>query len=221
MKYSGRIIGLTFSTIGCFGGSVYIHLFFEERTALILALLTISVVGWRMGSKYDEVKFFSEKDMLTNVYNRRFVYNFFPKILSKVNKNKDKLSIFVIDIDNFKKINDSFGHEKGDSVIHSLSKILFQNSRNTDVVSRWGGDEFLLIIPIADEMFSGIFLERVNAELEEVSKKLGFTVSISVGKSIYPDNATEFDDLIKIADKQMYQQKKQKKEQEELPIEAV
>lgn len=218
MKYSGRIIGLTFSTIGCFGGSVYIHLFFEERTVLILALLTISVVGWHMGRKYDEVKFLSEKDMLTNVYNRRFVYNIFPKILSKVNKNKDKLSIFIIDIDNFKKINDSFGHEKGDSVISCLSKILLQNSRNTDVVSRWGGDEFLLIIPIADEMFPEIFLERVNAELEEVSRKLGFTVSISVGKSIYPDNATEFDDLIKIADKQMYQQKKEEKE---LPVEAV
>ncbi|GIM46263.1 hypothetical protein DNHGIG_18120 [Collibacillus ludicampi] len=141
---------------------------------------------------------------MTELYNRRFVYKTFPKILAKAKKRNQRIQVFIVDVDDFKKINDSFGHEIGDSVLQSISTALLQNTRKTDIVARWGGDEFLIILSCDDSL---PFIERIEENLQKISNEIRRNISISIGNSIYPDNGGSLDDLIKNADKDMYKLK--------------
>jgi diguanylate cyclase (GGDEF)-like protein len=165
---------------------------------------------WWLGKKYDEAKFYSEKDALTEVYNRRFVLKIFPNLLEQADRNKEKLSVFVVDIDNFKKINDTYGHDVGDAVIRGISDSLLKNTRKSDLVTRWGGDEFLVIMPHSDEMCPSLLLQHMDKDLKDSSNRLGINISVSIGKSTYPENAIRLDDLIRFADKSMYELKSAK-----------
>lgn len=173
----------------------------------------LSPFFWWLGFQYDKAKFLAEKDFLTEVYNRRFVYEFFPKLLAKVDKNKEKLSVFVLDIDDFKEINDTRGHEVGDSVIQSISNIILKNTRKGDLLARWGGDEFLLITIYTDNMCPSLLIERIETHLRNVSTNLGANISVSIGHSTYPSesNPRNLDGLIKRADHNMYEMKALKK----------
>lgn len=136
MKYTGRIGGIIFT----FANALLGYILHPQTTLSELLLVTIGnlvLCSW-LGKKYDEAKFYSEKDPLTEVYNRRFIIKSFPKILNKVNRNNENLSLFVIDIDDFKKINDTYGHEIGDSVIRGIAKAFLNNTRRTDVIALLG-----------------------------------------------------------------------------------
>jgi diguanylate cyclase (GGDEF)-like protein len=210
MKYTGRIGGVLFVFINS-----VLNLKLSDQPLLGTQQILFSVANlalcWWLGKKYDEAKFYSEKDPLSQVYNRRFVMKLFSKLLAKVNRKNEKLTLFVLDIDNFKEINDTFGHEIGDSVITEIAKGLTMLTRKTDVVARWGGDEFIVIMPYSDEANPDLLVERINHHLEDVSQKLGMTITISIGQSAYPDNAKNLVDLIRIADKRMYERKFGKK----------
>jgi diguanylate cyclase (GGDEF)-like protein len=149
---------------------------------------------------------------LIEIYNRRFVIKTFPKLLAKANKKKETLTVFIVDIDNFKKINDTQGHEFGDSVIHCIANALMKNIKKPDILARWGGDEFLIIMQNNDHMFSVAILEHVQAGLEHSPIQFGMPLSVSIGTSVYPDNGGNLNDLIKYADKRMYERKAEKRE---------
>ncbi|MBP1932554.1 GGDEF domain-containing protein [Ammoniphilus resinae] len=161
--------------------------------------------------QYDKAKFLAEKDVLTEVYNRRFVYGIFDKMVIKVNANHQKLSLFVVDVNEFKSINDTYGHEVGDEVLLRISNTLLQNTRKVDVVARWGGDEFLIIAPFTDREGTAVIIKRIEKELQELSKQMKADISVSIGTAMYPTDAKTLDDLIKVADKNMYQVKESKK----------
>jgi diguanylate cyclase (GGDEF)-like protein len=211
MKYTGRISGVLFVIINGVLG-LKLHLQGPLGIKQLLILAGNLALCWWLGKKYDEAKFYSEKDPLSQVYNRRFVLKLFSKLLTKVNNKNEKLSIFVLDIDNFKEINDTFGHEIGDNVIAEIAKSLTNLTRKTDIVARWGGDEFLVILPFSDGSNQNSLVDRINTQLEEVSQKLGIAITTSIGQSIYPDHAKNLVDLLKFADKQMYENKFAKKE---------
>ncbi len=210
MKYTGRIGGVIFVFVNLILNLLFNdhNMFNIERFFIVLANLALC---WWLGMKYDEAKFYSEKDPLTGVYNRRFVIKLFKKLLARVKKRKGNLSLFVIDINNFKNINDSHGHEVGDTVIFEIAKAFSKSIRKTDIVARWGGDEFLVIMPYSDDATPTNVMERVWEDLEEASEKLEVPISISIGKSVYPENADNLVELIRIADKQMYERKFAKK----------
>lgn len=94
--------------------------------------------------QYDKAKYFSEKDTLTGVYNRRFVEAIFPKLLAQVERKNEQLSLSIVDCNDFKPINDTYGHKIGDEVLITLSSLLAGEIRKSDIVARWGGDEFLI-----------------------------------------------------------------------------
>jgi len=187
----------------------YIYLGYPLTSYPVIGAAFLFVI-FKAGKQYDKVKFFSERDNLTECYNRGFVDEIFPALLVRMNKKNEKLSLAILDCDNFKTINDTFGHEKGDLVLQELSTLLLTAVRKSDMVVRWGGDEFLIIAPYADKKDIEIIVNRVENELLEISQKLQIGISVSSGLATYPRDGKKINDLIHIADRNMYVLKNKK-----------
>jgi diguanylate cyclase (GGDEF)-like protein len=170
----------------------------------------ILLICFWLGKQYDMVKFLSEKDSLTKIYNRRYVYHTFPKLSMLIDKRDEKLCLFLIDIDHFKIINDTYGHQMGDRVLQQLSNILLANTRERDIVARLAGDEFLIIAPFNNEKNKDMIINRINKELKKSSEELNIDIFVSIGTSEYPNDARALDTLLNIADDNMYKVKSQK-----------
>ena len=140
-------------------------------------------------------------DNLTGVYNRKF----FDAKAKKIISAKSISSLIFIDLDDLKKINDTKGHSAGDEALRKLASILKKSIRGDDVVSRYGGDEFVLLLSGADLDAS---IEIVKRIIDRVSKE---DFSISAGISVYPRDGKELEKLIKVADSRLYKAKSEGK----------
>jgi len=156
----------------------------------------------------------SRTDSLTGCYNRRYGLELLDRQLKLSHRSKSFLLLAFLDVDNFKSINDTFGHEEGDKVLIKTVKLLKSNLREIDIICRMGGDEFLLIFPESSLKEAPLILERLNKDLTKLNqiKKKPYKIDLSVGLSEYnPDNPLTMDELIRIADRKMYEEKKKKK----------
>ncbi len=121
-------------------------------------------------------------DILTGVYNRYFLENVIPRELKKVERYKQPLSVIFIDIDNFKYINDYYGHNKGDMVLKIIGNIFKKNIRKTDLPIRYGGDEFLIFLPFTSEKDAVKIAEKLKSIISySCKKKLNIDVTVSAG----------------------------------------
>ncbi|WP_187373192.1 GGDEF domain-containing protein [Bacillus rubiinfantis] len=165
------------------------------------------ILAWFFGRKFDEAKYFSEKDPLTEIYNRRIIEPFFTKITSIADRNQQMVTVFLIDVNNFKMINDQYGHQKGDDLLKHLAKLLVNCMRTSDVVARWGGDEFIIICPnITNLAAIDEINKRINERLE-TSTFFDLDISLSIGSATYPNEGKNLEQLIRTADKKMYKMK--------------
>ncbi|MBZ4682482.1 GGDEF domain-containing protein [Thermodesulfobacterium sp.] len=155
------------------------------------------------------------KDELTGLYNRYYLKDYLAKLIEKLKRNKNnKLFLIFIDLDNFKLINDTYGHNKGDNVLKEVAEILTANFRKYDIISRYGGDEFIVLLESNEDPTKRINALRQN--IEEIFKE--FNLSFSYGISIFPDDIENINMptqeiiklLIEIADKRMYEEKTKK-----------
>jgi diguanylate cyclase (GGDEF)-like protein len=212
MKYTGRIIALLIVAISTLAFIFYhylSHIYLDMIYTVFVSALYL-LFGWCLGKQYDQVKYLSEKDLLTESYNRRFVMDIFPKLKSLSDRKMQKLMIFLIDVDDFKSINDQFGHAMGDHVLQLISSTLKKVCRDSDYIVRWGGDEFLGLFPCTDESGMNELQIRLHHDLNKMSNIISAKVSLSVGYAIYPDEGVALNDLIKIADRKMYSDKRDK-----------
>lgn len=177
----------------------------------LISLIFFCEIGWWLGKQYDRKKDDSEKDELTNIYNRRFVMRVAPKLLLLAKRKNKKLGISIVDVDNFKSINDNYGHQIGDSVLRDISTALVKVMRENDIVARWGGDEILIISLLMKTKFPEPILQRIERKLNEVSQQNNVNVTVSIGTAVFPDDGMSFDELIKEADRNMYIFKSTKK----------
>lgn len=159
--------------------------------------------------KNDELDKMSKTDYLTGLANRRFMMERIKEELARKERNKTNMSILMCDIDHFKRINDTFGHEIGDLVIkevtHHINKIL----RKYDVVSRWGGEEFLILLPDMGEKDACIIAEKIRKEIEiskVTAQKIECRVSITIGLTEYNEKIS-ISDNINNADEALYEGK--------------
>jgi diguanylate cyclase (GGDEF)-like protein len=167
----------------------------------------VTALAWFNGKQYDKAKYYSEKDPLTNAYNRRYGERKFVSMKEKLNRSKEKLAIYVIDINEFKKINDTFGHPFGDEILKKVTHQISASLGEKDLLCRWGGDEFIILSPhgkSSEEVHQTI--NRIEKSIKRISIK-EFNLSISLGTSIYPTEADTLHNLIKLADQKMYHQK--------------
>jgi diguanylate cyclase (GGDEF)-like protein len=211
MKYTGRITIVTVALILIVAIRIYGNLYLNYSPINFPYFgMVIILIFWWLGKQYDTVKFLSEKDFLTKIYNRRYVIHTFPKLSALVDRKNEKLSLFLIDVDNFKLINDTHGHETGDTALQRISNILLLSTSKSDIIARWAGDEFLIIAPFTDENSKDILINRINKELKKSSEELNLDISVSIGTSEYPYDAKTLDVLLNIADQNMYKLKSQK-----------
>jgi diguanylate cyclase (GGDEF)-like protein len=221
MKYTGRIY---LSLIAIFSWAILIYFMYQEYRRIdfvfYIATAGYTIFGWWLGKQYDIARFYSDKDSLTKVYNRRFIFETLSKLIGKCDRYKivkkreiknKSLCLFVIDVDQFKKINDTYGHVKGDLVLKCVADVLMHSIRKTDFVGRWGGDEFIIIAPFVEKSMVPIITKRIEAELENLSNELQLNVTLSIGIAIYPEDTKSIEELIKIADNRMYEAKLLKK----------
>ncbi len=123
----------------------------------------------------------SRTDQLTDLYNRRYFDDQFTAEYEKIARYKNSFCLIMIDLDFFKSINDDFGHQTGDKVLQEFSELMKQNTRNSDVISRWGGEEFMLLLPNTDLKNAEVMAEKLRKATQDhvfVHKK---PVTISSG----------------------------------------
>ena len=148
--------------------------------------------------------------MLTSAYNRRQLEVLLTQAIRSARRRKKVGSFILIDVDNFKWINDNFGHDQGDRVLKQISEVLHKNLRNFDVIGRLGGDEFGVILTDSNEEFGSLKALQIAKALNRPVKKTGTEgIEVSIGLAIFPLHSEHAEDIIKHADTAMYRAKKQ------------
>ena len=145
-------------------------------------------------------------DPLTGLLNRRELDNQAGRILSQAQRNKSSVAVMIIDIDYFKNINDTHGHAVGDDVLQHLGKILLKGHREHDIVARFGGEEFVLVLHDIDDVNALSVAEKIRGDIE-TTKINGINITVSIGVSVNKDDKNEFDVLFKEADSALYKAK--------------
>ena len=152
-------------------------------------------------------------DELTGLYNRRGLHTLGDQQIELAKRHNDDIFIFYLDLDGMKEINDTFGHDLGDEALMTSSKILYKAFRTTDILSRVGGDEFVVVAVKAQYEFIPIITQRIKDYVNEENNTLtDYQISMSIGVSkvdLKHDNPLE--DAIKNADKEMYKVKLENK----------
>ncbi len=149
----------------------------------------------------------ADTDALTGLYNRRYHEQTLMQRIRTTGRTTDQLALIALDLDNFKLINDTFGHKAGDTALKHTARVLKNCSRQQDIVSRVGGEEFELIVTIHNQEQAAIVAERIRSSLEENPPEGLEALTASIGVSIYKSGDTS-DALRERADKAVYSSKK-------------
>ena len=190
----------------------------EERWEYIISIAIFSflslifpfIIGKRLIEQQEqlskEIRNLSETDHLTAIYNRRKMTELFDREITRYKRYKYPLSIILIDIDYFKKINDQFGHNQGDTTLKEIASILKSEARESDYVGRWGGEEFLIICPETDLEGARTLAEKLRKIISEYPfTRIGHrTASFGITTC---SNDSSFENMINHADKALYSSK--------------
>jgi len=155
----------------------------------------------------------SYKDSLTQLYNRRYFFERFDKEVHRASRYSRVLSILMVDVDDFKNYNDNMGHIKGDIALKQIATIMNSSVRGHDVTARFGGEEFIVLLPETDKESAAMVAEKLRAEVEKFpfegkEKQPKQALTITIGISSYPEDAMDSFQLINLADKALYEGKK-------------
>lgn len=152
-------------------------------------------------------------DHLTSLYNRRGFLNLANHHIQLAKRKKRNLLFLFCDLDNFKYINDNFGHLVGDQVLKDTSSILKEVFRETDVIARFGGDEFVVLAIDVKKEDREVIIDRLQTKIKDYNdkKKRKYVLSISIGAVLYESGSiSEIEDILDKADKLMYEEKKKR-----------
>ncbi|WP_299787990.1 sensor domain-containing diguanylate cyclase [uncultured Shewanella sp.] len=160
--------------------------------------------------KENQLLTLSYTDPLTQIFNRRGFTDLLRSTQELAQRLNRKLILLYFDLDEFKRANDTYGHDVGDIMLQKFAKTLKKNSRSCDLVARWGGDEFIVLIHAESESCVTLFTERMNSLLaqQQIDPPIKYSFGYAV---IRPGDKAELEELLKLADDYMYQNKLSKK----------
>ncbi|HVM32550.1 MAG TPA: sensor domain-containing diguanylate cyclase [bacterium] len=161
----------------------------------------------------DQIRNLAERDGLTGLYNHRFFQERLEEELAKADRYNKDLGFLLMDVDHFKKFNDTYGHQEGDKVLRAVAEIAQGTIRQkVDILARYGGEEFAVILPETDLNAARDLAERVRRNIAdhafESENKTSYKVTVSIGVSTYPFDAREQSKLIQAADEGLYESKR-------------
>jgi diguanylate cyclase (GGDEF)-like protein len=154
----------------------------------------------------DEVERLATRDSLTGIANRRLFDESLGIEAARAQRLRTSLSLIVFDVDHFKQINDAYGHLAGDDVLRSVADSIVASTKSFDVAARYGGDEFVLLLPSCDTDQAMSVAERVRTEVGR--RSVDTSVTVSAGLATMPDNAIDGDRLLSAADAALYEAKR-------------
>jgi diguanylate cyclase (GGDEF)-like protein len=193
-------------------------------TSSILSTL-INVVGSvKAIYKYtQDLEYYATRDPLTNLHNQRIFWEMLDYEVIRAQRHEDTFTVLMIDMDNFKAINDNFGHGFGDKTLQTVSQAIRNALRSGDFLARYGGDEFAIILPESDieqaQVITTRILENIhNMELQTTEGEM-VDAAMSIGIAIYPDHAVNSRELFMFADNMMYKAKSAGKDRTYIPNE--
>ncbi len=153
-----------------------------------------------------QLELMSSTDYLTGLFNRRALFEKLDYEMRRSNRSKSPLSVIMLDIDYFKKVNDTYGHLVGDVILKQVADILRSSVRNTDIIARYGGEEFIIVAPACVLDDAGKMAEKIRVKIQDFGFETGLKATISGGAVQYTGQG--IDALIEEADKCLYAAKK-------------
>jgi len=180
----------------------------RQRIQSIIDSLSLSLANLKLRSTLRQQ---SIRDPLTGMYNRRYMEETLEREVLRATRNNENVGVIMLDIDHFKDFNDTFGHQAGDILLQSLGHFFLSHVRGEDVACRYGGEEFILLLP-------GSNIEETRDRAEEMREKVNLLsvdfkgqalgkITLSFGVSVFPNHGTSPDILIQTADQALYRAK--------------
>ncbi|NIP29919.1 MAG: diguanylate cyclase [Candidatus Dadabacteria bacterium] len=189
--------------------------FNEEQRQLSRILIQQAAKAIRYSTNVKEIKELAIKDGLSGLYNHRHFKELFSNIISRALRYPEKVSLILIDFDNFKQINDEYGHLAGDKIIKEIGKTIMESTRDIDISARYGGDEFAILLPNTNDHGSVVVANKIKSGFknkEIIYNDVEIQAKFSVGIATFPDDAETIDQLFKKADSALYEAKRMGKD---------
>jgi diguanylate cyclase (GGDEF)-like protein len=219
--FAGRSIGIVASVIGAciwfaadlFSGHPYSHPAMAYWNSLIRfgIFLIVTLLLAALRKAHDQEKVLARIDDLTGAVNSRFFYELVQIEMDRFQRNNRPFTVAYIDLDNFKSINDRFGHNMGDKVLRTTVRQAKNQLRKIDIVGRLGGDEFVLLLPETDQAAARAAVYKIQISLLDAMRRNQWAVTFSIGVLTCIQIPQSIDELLTQADHLMYLVKKQGK----------
>lgn len=182
-------------------------------TALIVLCVVLIMIINRYRSELANLRQHASTDKLTELYNRSYLDFFLENQIEAANKTKHPISTVMVDLDHFKEINDNHGHIAGDQVLSIFAQVVLKCIRKTDIIARYGGDEFVVVLPDTDTKTAHVIAERIRCDVADayippIDGDIIPSISCSVGISTYPVHCDSKYSLIRTSDIALYKAKR-------------
>ena len=182
---------------------------FPELEARVRSMLRIKRLQDELEEKNRELERLSISDGLTGLYNHRHIHGLLYEEYERVERTKDCMSVAMFDLDRFKSVNDTYGHQAGDRVLVELAEILRESARDIDRLGRYGGEEFMALLPETCIDDAAVFVERVRREVArrpfDIGRAEPLRMTLSAGVATYPHELIDnVETLVKLADEALY-----------------
>ncbi|MBJ6724950.1 GGDEF domain-containing protein [Geomesophilobacter sediminis] len=211
LKFRNRLVGILY--LDDFAP----RCFEQSRIDLISVLASFAAMSIQNATLHNQTKLLAITDQLTGLHNHRYFKEYFEQEMVRAKRYQKPLSIIMLDIDNFKAFNDTYGHAVGDVLLSSLGEIIPTSIRSIDIAFRYGGEEFVVLLPDTGLASAIVAAERLREQVRILSagamQEHGTSgVTVSLGVASFPDNASSCNDLFQVVDQLLYRAKRQGKD---------
>ena len=182
-------------------------LYYWNECVELLFLLIMSLLFSTLRRNLDAERTRASLDPMTGALNRRAFFDIAEYELNRSQRYEHSITMAYIDLDNFKEINDRLGHSVGDKLLMAVTDTITSHIRSTDILSRFGGDEFVILLPETPGEAAAPFLTKIHNQLDQAMSAKQWPVSFSIGAVTYPKPPASVDEIIRKADTLMYEVK--------------